>query len=724
MDIKAQINTFPYAWYDFRRIGADSMLVIRDPGETVDEDAFSGISQITYAEDPMGIRESGFETVISLISPERMDDPKGYIRRCYDLLGEHGVLLFPMSNRLGIRYFCGDRDPYTDRVFDGIDNYYRAETELRGRCYSRSEIRSMLDDIGILNHRMFGVFSGLDYPTHLIAENYIPREDLANRILPVYHYPPTVFLEEERLYDSLKKENLIHALANSYLIEVTKEENDLSDALYVTLSLGRTRDNAYATIVRKNDTVVKKAFYDEGNEGLRNIEENHRNLAQRGLDVIAITEGSASDHSISMPYIEAPTAQKYLQDLLISDKEMFFKEMDAFMAEIDRVSTVVSTDPITGAIGDIVYPDMVPVNAFKTEKGYLFFDQEFSVRNYPINVVKARALFSFFAYHDELRFVEKELFQRYDLSEQKTLYMEMEWAFLEKLWSEDVLKPFRDRIRRDTPFTRRNRTYMNYPAGYYETKYVDIIRGAENKECYVFGSGQYAKDFLEKYQHEYSITKIIDNDPEHWGTMIYGIEIVSPDILKEIDGNRTRVFICVKDYSDIVRQLDDMRIPDYSIYSKYKVYPRSFAISPETKKTYHIGYCAGAFDMFHVGHLNLLRRAKEQCDYLIVGVISDQRIFDLKQRYPVIPCDERVKVVEGCRYADRVEILEADRAGIMDAYNRFHFDCMFSGDDHANDESWLSERERLRKSGSDLVFVSYSKETSSSAIRKKIGETL
>ena len=181
-----------------------------------------------------------------------------------------------------------------------------------------------------------------------------------------------------------------------------------------------------------------------------------------------------------------------------------------------------------------------------------------------------------------------------------------------------------------------------------------------------------------------------------------------------------RVFVCVKDHAEMIRQLDDMRILDYSIYDRNKVYPRSTALTPFSHKKYHVGYCAGAFDMFHVGHLNLLRRAKRLCDYLIVGVMSDERMYELKGKKPVIPCEERMQVVEGCRYVDRAECLPADRAGIMDAYHMFHFDCMISGDDHAEDPAWIEERERLRAIGSDIVFVPYTKEISSSEIRERL----
>ena len=78
----------------------------------------------------------------------------------------------------------------------------------------------------------------------------------------------------------------------------------------------------------------------------------------------------------------------------------------------------------------------------------------------------------------------------------------------------------------------------------------------------------------------------------------------------------------------------------------------------ETKKKYRIGYTTGAFDMFHAGHLAILKRAKEQCDYLIVGVSSDALIEQYKHKTPIVPLEDRMAIVGAIRYVDQVVVQE------------------------------------------------------------------
>ena len=241
INIQKQINTWPYACFLLRKLKLKNILILKEDDTVFDPEVF-GDATLSYADSPSCAPNSRFDLIISLISPEKKDKPGEYIRECGRLLVENGRLLFSMNNRLGIRFFCGDRDHYTGRVFDGIENYSHCINHSDGNCYTKSEMRLIIEKAGFSYSRFYAVFSGVDYPTHIIAEDFIPNEDLANRILPVYNYPPTVFMEEETLYNSLIKENLFYAHANGYLVEISYDERELSDISYATLSLGRSEE--------------------------------------------------------------------------------------------------------------------------------------------------------------------------------------------------------------------------------------------------------------------------------------------------------------------------------------------------------------------------------------------------------------------------------------------------------------------------------------------------
>ncbi len=142
-------------------------------------------------------------------------------------------------------------------------------------------------------------------------------------------------------------------------------------------------------------------------------------------------------------------------------------------------------------------------------------------------------------------------------------------------------------------------------------------------------------------------------------------------------------------------------------------------LATETDKIWERGYVSGSFDMFHVGHLNLLRRAKERCGYLIVGVLADEAILLLKRRTPVISCRDRVEIVSAIKYVDEVDVTTLDLLNKISAWEKYKFDAMFSGDDHLGD-GWAHEENELKLLGAELVFFPYTKEISSTMLRRKL----
>ncbi len=135
-------------------------------------------------------------------------------------------------------------------------------------------------------------------------------------------------------------------------------------------------------------------------------------------------------------------------------------------------------------------------------------------------------------------------------------------------------------------------------------------------------------------------------------------------------------------------------------------------------KKYKIGYTTGVYDLFHIGHLNILKRAKEQCDYLIVGVSTDELVQSYKNKTPVIPFDERIAIVEAIRYVDKV--VPQTSMDKLAAWNELHFDAMFHGDDWKNSTMYDEYEKQFADVGVTLVFLPHTQGTSSTEITKKL----
>ena len=137
-------------------------------------------------------------------------------------------------------------------------------------------------------------------------------------------------------------------------------------------------------------------------------------------------------------------------------------------------------------------------------------------------------------------------------------------------------------------------------------------------------------------------------------------------------------------------------------------------------KKYKVGYTAGVFDLFHIGHLNILKRAKEQCEFLIVAVSTDELVRSYKNKQPVIPYEERKAIVEAIRYVDMV-VPQVNRDKLA-AYEKYKFDAMFVGDDWNGTPLFNQVEEELKKRGSTVVYFPYTKNTSSTLLSEVLNK--
>lgn len=130
-----------------------------------------------------------------------------------------------------------------------------------------------------------------------------------------------------------------------------------------------------------------------------------------------------------------------------------------------------------------------------------------------------------------------------------------------------------------------------------------------------------------------------------------------------------------------------------------------------------IGYTTGVFDLFHIGHVNILRNAKSMCDKLIVGVTIDELVA-YKYKRAVIPFVERIEIVRACRYVDVA--VPQETMDKMDAYRRYKFDIMFVGDDWYQTEKWQKLDAQFAALGVKIVYFPYTKTTSSTLINETL----
>ncbi len=138
------------------------------------------------------------------------------------------------------------------------------------------------------------------------------------------------------------------------------------------------------------------------------------------------------------------------------------------------------------------------------------------------------------------------------------------------------------------------------------------------------------------------------------------------------------------------------------------------------KKKIVIGYTTGVFDLFHVGHVRILKKSKSLCDKLIVGVSSDKLVKKYKNKYPVISQKERIEVVKSNKYVDYV--VSQNTLNKFISWKKLKYDIMFVGDDWYASKKWKILDKKFKELGVKIIYLPYTKKTSSTKINNILNQ--
>lgn len=771
-ELLKELHTGLIRWYPFRedaRIlffvpAADNDPMREEREDMADYLAGRGyqISRVT----PETYRAEGterYDYICMLGIVELLNNPAELLKAAKNALKGDGKLILGTDNRFSIRYFCGDHDAFTDRSFDGIENYetlfQQDKDQIGARCYARYELDHFLSEAGILQSRYYSVFPDIRFPQLIYAEDYEPNEELVIRYFPMYHHPSSIFLYEEKLLNPLAENKMLHRMANGYFIECGKKE-ELSDICHVTLALDRGEDSMM-TIIRKNPypktpdlpegsydpeySVEKIPAGKNGQKKLDALLKHSAELHARGIHTVpaALTNGR-----YIMPYITAIGGVRYFTLLAEKGREEFLKGLDHFRDLLLKTSEAADYEPDisfgvdetsgkpirckdTGIVLKKGYLDFMPLNAFVIEGEFYFYDQEFAAENYPAKAILMRAFGHVYSpgkvITNALPF--EEMLERYELKTDQVQWWKLAALFTEKLRHEKELYDYTARHIHDNVAISTNRERISFSVTEYQRLFVELFRDLEGKELILFGTGAFTRQFLSMFRRDVPVTMLLDNNPEKQGKEMEGIPIFHPSVLREKDPDSYKLIVCIKQYVGVLKQLQEYPVKYMGIFDPYTRFEmpesrrkeeqkrRDFAKAEHQKaegdkKPYHIGYISGVFDLFHIGHLNLFRRAKEYCDYLIVGVSTDEWIRRFKGTDPVVPFEERRAIVEACRYVDEAVEIPTYADDALNAWRRYHFDVQFSGSDYEHDKGWLDTKAKLEENGATVMFFPYTVGTS------------
>ena len=660
-----------------------------------------------------------YDAIVYALNPEiediaKLEDYCIRLKKIKKLLKEEGVLILTVPNRLGSKYLCGAPCMVTGIPFDGI-----IQNEADIYIPNKSEIVNILEEAGYHDLEMHYPYPDGRIVQMLYSDVQKPGREIAERGASLITDATTLVLDEKAILKEFSENTDITTFCNSFIIECRLKKVKKDTVRYAAISAGRIRENAFVTEVLTNDTVIKRPLFEEGKKWLERMSQNLSELQNRGISTVQVT---LCDGAANMQYIHDSTLSDHIREIVEQeDIEELIEILDELYKQIMQSSEVIE-EKENDAILKKAYIEMIPVNCFWYKDHFLFFDQEYTEENCSAGFVMFRAINDIYSFVPETEKIisRSKMMDRYNLTDKISLYIEKELAFEAKISQKKLYQNIQKWEHTEIKEIKNHRRVLQMADN--TVRLFDPIYGLGDKKLILFGSGKMADHFYNFYGAAYQPEIILDNDQTKWGTKKKGVEICNPEDVLRFQKESYRIVIAVGNYIEIMRQLQRMGIDqkDYRIFNRtfceeYMPYVTSENNMLEGK--YNIGYVTGVFDLFHIGHLNLLKKSKERCHYLIAGVLTDELAAQDKGTRPIIPYEERAELVRQCKYVDRVIPIDLHNTDKMAAWKELHYGCLFSGSDHQKEVHWIHIQEQLRSVGSNLEFFPYTERTSSTLLK-------
>lgn len=394
-----------------------------------------------------------------------------YLKGLRKFLKEDGTFLIAAENRFGLRYFCGETEPHTNRAFDGINNYRHGTS---GRSFSRQELIEIVKNAGLLYSKFYYPLPDYKLPQLIYTDEKLPGKNLRERLIPYYRRKDTLIASERELYNDVIDNGVFPFFANSFLIECSGAECRGS-VVYAAVSTDRGLERGYATCIHSKQAqgiVRKHPLYLNGLKNAQKLYENICDLQSHGIPVVE--HKMLENGGLELPYITWETLSDYIKDVITEDTNKFLDIIDRIYSYILQSSEIVDAsenelidnlknydNAVCGIaqkadFGPILrkaYMELIPLNCFyhaETDE-FLYYDQEFVRENYPAKYVLFRAIHYIYCFtpNAEKYYPKQKLIEKYRMEDTWKIYESEEKRFLDEVRNHKEYKQFYSRTQVD-----------------------------------------------------------------------------------------------------------------------------------------------------------------------------------------------------------------------------------------------------------------------------------